>query len=108
MSAPSQSYDAHQHSDISMPDAPIKDEHQGGAGHDLDDDIYEDTGDLDFSQAMQDVWLARLPKSLWEAWSKLDADDEIEIGTLRVEGPPEDIKRVRYTLPPFLLWIFLA
>ncbi|KAI5291998.1 hypothetical protein KEM52_006693 [Ascosphaera acerosa] len=58
------------------------------------DDIYEDAGDLDFSHASQDVWLARLPRSLWDSWSKLDMDEEIEIGTIRVEGPPEDIKRV--------------
>ncbi|KAI5306911.1 hypothetical protein KEM56_006472 [Ascosphaera pollenicola] len=93
MSAPSQSFSAHPQSDISMTDAPIKEE-QHGAHDSLDDDIYEDTGDLDFSQAMQDVWLARLPKTLWEAWSKLDADEEIEVGALRVEGPPEDIKRI--------------
>ncbi|KAI5287972.1 hypothetical protein KEM54_005570 [Ascosphaera aggregata] len=74
-------------------DIAIKPEPSNHYDTSFDDDIYEDTGDLDFSQAMQDVWLARLPKALWESWAKLDADEEIEIGTLRVEGPPEDIKR---------------
>jgi hypothetical protein len=31
---------------------------------------------------------------LWEHWSKLDDDEEIRIGTVRVEGDPTDIKRV--------------
>lgn len=59
-----------------------------------DDDIYEDTGDLDFTNAAQNVWLTRIPRTLWERWSKLDDDEEIQIGTVRVEGDPTDIKRV--------------
>ncbi|KAI1913451.1 hypothetical protein LOZ12_003183 [Ophidiomyces ophidiicola] len=63
-----------------------------------DDDIYEDAGDLDFASAAQDVWLTRIPKSLWEQWSKLDDDEEIQIGTVRVEGPATDIKRISLRL----------
>lgn len=59
-----------------------------------DEDIYEDTGDLDFTSAAQDVWLTRVPRVLWEKWSKLDDDEEIQIGTVRVEGEATDIKRV--------------
>jgi transcription initiation factor TFIIF subunit beta len=59
-----------------------------------DEDIYEDAGDLDLSAAAQDVWLTRLPRPLWENWANLNDDEEIEIGTVRVEGPPTDIKRV--------------
>ena len=59
-----------------------------------EEDLYEDAGDLDFTSANQSVWLSRLPKQLWEHWAHLNDDDEIEIGTMRVEGPPEDIKRV--------------
>lgn len=59
-----------------------------------DEDIYEDTGDLDFTNAFQNVWLTRIPRTLWEQWSKLDDDEEIQIGTVRVEGDPTDIKRV--------------
>ncbi|KAL4889318.1 transcription initiation factor IIF, beta subunit-domain-containing protein [Aspergillus ambiguus] len=63
-----------------------------------DEDLYEDAGDLDFSSAGQNVWLSRLPRSLWEYWSKLDDDEEIQIGTIRIEGPPNDIKRVSLRL----------
>ncbi|KAJ5114452.1 hypothetical protein NUU61_000211 [Penicillium alfredii] len=65
---------------------------------DLDDDIYEDAGDLDFSVAGQNLWLSRLPRQLWEHWSQLDDDDEIEIGTMRIEGEPGDLKRVSLRL----------
>lgn len=65
-----------------------------GGGMISDEDIYEDTGDLDFSNSAQDVWLTRIPRPLWEKWSKLDDDEEIQIGTVRVEGDPTDIKRV--------------
>ena len=66
---------------------------------DLDDeDLYEDAGDLDFSQAGTSVWLSRLPRQLWENWANLDDDEEIEVGTMRIEQnptDPNDIKRVR-------------
>ncbi|KKZ63900.1 transcription initiation factor TFIIF subunit beta [[Emmonsia] crescens] len=68
------------------------------AGAISDDDIYEDTGDLDFSNSMQDVWLTRIPKMLWENWSRLEDDEEVQIGTIRVEGGPTDIKRVSMRL----------
>lgn len=59
-----------------------------------DDDVYEDAGDLDFSGAEPGLYLTRIPKFLWEQWSKLDDNQEIQIGTLRVEGDLSDIKRV--------------
>lgn len=59
-----------------------------------DDDIYEDAGDLDFSQAAQGLYLSRIPKYLWESWSKLEDDQEIHLGTIRVEGDLDDVKRV--------------
>lgn len=74
------------------PDPDSKDISMGGID---DEDIYEDAGDLDFSNAGQNVWLMRIPRQLWEHWSKLDDDEEIQIGTVRVEGQPTDIKRVR-------------
>lgn len=64
-----------------------------GAAFD-EDDLYEDAGDLDFSNAGQNLWLSRIPRSLWEYWSKLDDEEEIEVGTVRVEGGPNDLKRV--------------
>ncbi|OKL58405.1 hypothetical protein UA08_06093 [Talaromyces atroroseus] len=63
-----------------------------------DEDIYEDTGDLDFAQAGQNVWLTRIPADLWKHWSQLDDDEEIQIGTVRVEGEPHDIKRISLRL----------
>lgn len=67
-----------------------------------DDDLYEDAGDLDFTMASQNVWMSRLPRQLWEHWSQLDDDEEIEIGTVRIEGDVNDLKRVRPKLYPQL------
>jgi transcription initiation factor TFIIF subunit beta len=63
-----------------------------------DEDIYEDAGDLEFNTdpEFQKLYLARVPRYLWEAWSKLDDDAEIQIGTIRqtVENGPNGDKRV--------------
>jgi hypothetical protein len=60
-----------------------------------EDDLYEeDAGDLDFSQAQQQLWLSHIPRSLWETWSSINDDEEIEIGTIRVEGMETDPRRV--------------
>jgi transcription initiation factor TFIIF subunit beta len=50
-----------------------------------EDDIYEDAGDLEFNTdpKFQTLYLARVPKYMWDAWSKLDDDAEIQIGTIR-------------------------
>ncbi|KAL8733976.1 MAG: hypothetical protein Q9166_001737 [cf. Caloplaca sp. 2 TL-2023] len=65
-----------------------------------DEDMYEDAGDLDFSRAAQGLYLTRIPKYLWESWSNLDGDEEIQIGTVRVEGALEDVKRMSLILAP--------
>ena len=62
-----------------------------------DEDIYEDTGDFDLSGSGKNVWLTRIPRDLWENWAALDDDEEIQIGTIRVEGPADDVKRVCFT-----------
>lgn len=62
-----------------------------------DDDMYEDAGDLDFSNAQNGVWLTRLPKFLWENWSKIGDDEEIQLGTIRLEDPQGDNTRVGCT-----------
>lgn len=51
-----------------------------------DDDIYEETGDLEFNPdpAFQNIYLARIPKYLWQVWSELDDDTEIHLGTVRI------------------------
>jgi transcription initiation factor TFIIF subunit beta len=60
-------------------------ETQGASPAFSEDDIYEDAGDLEFNTDtnFQTLYLARVPKFLWEAWSKLDDDAEIQIGTIR-------------------------
>jgi hypothetical protein len=66
------------------PDAP------GASPAPFDDDIYEDAGDLEFNTdpAFRKLYLARVPRYVWEAWSKLDEDAEIQIGTIRIETTP--------------------
>ena len=59
-----------------------------------DDDLYEDAGDLEFAGADKGLYLTRVPKFLWETWSQLDDNQEVTIGTVRVEGGPENLKRV--------------
>jgi transcription initiation factor TFIIF subunit beta len=54
-----------------------------------DEDLYEDAGDLEFfDTTTQDnpysmVYMARVPKYIWDAWSSMDDDAEIRIGTIR-------------------------
>ena len=64
---------------------------------DSTDDGLEDGGDLDFTNAQHQLWLTQIPRSLWQECSNLGLDDEIEIGTIRVEGPPENPQRVSIT-----------
>lgn len=68
-----------------------------------DDDLYEDAGDLEFAGSDQALYLTRLPKFLWERWSQLDDNQEVTIGTVRVEGGLENIKRVRHSSSPLRL-----
>ena len=60
-----------------------------------DEDIYEDAGDLDFTYASQGLYLTRLPKMLWDNWSQLDNEQEIRLGTVRIEGQSTGVERVR-------------
>lgn len=62
-----------------------------------DDGLYEDAGDLEFVGADQGLYLTRVPKFLWERWSQLDDNQEVTIGTVRVESGPEKIKRVHHS-----------
>lgn len=61
-----------------------------------DEDIYEDAGDLDFAASSQSLYLTRIPKMLWENWSQLDDDQEILLGTVRVEGFSNQVNRVSH------------
>jgi transcription initiation factor TFIIF subunit beta len=51
-----------------------------------DDDIYEDTGELNMPRKDEksDIWLTRIPKWLYESLAKEGDDDEIEIGKIAV------------------------
>ena len=71
-------------------------------GAQSEDDVYEDAGDLDYLNSAQGVYLTRLPKFLWKNWSQLDDDQEIQLGTIRVEGTPGDVKRVCVTVSDYL------
>lgn len=62
------------------------------------DDADLDDPELDFKQAYQNLWLSKLPKHLWETLAKLGDDDEIEIGTIRVEGSMDTPHRVSLKL----------
>jgi transcription initiation factor TFIIF subunit beta len=81
------------------PDVSIKNEQEdvdmpSPAGYVDDEDGDEDAGDLDFAQAAQTLWLSHIPRSLWEDLAKLQDDDEIDLGTIRVEGPEDNPARV--------------
>lgn len=65
-------------------------------GH-SEEDIYEDAGDLDFTCSAQAVYLTRIPKFLWKTWSHLRDDQEINLGTVRVEGGLQKPSRVNYS-----------
>ncbi|KAI9749519.1 MAG: Anucleate primary sterigmata protein B [Chaenotheca gracillima] len=53
-----------------------------------DEDLYEDAGDLDLSKS-QFFYLMKIPKWLWESWADIDDDQEIRLGSVKVEQPPE-------------------
>ncbi|KAL1297590.1 hypothetical protein AAFC00_006152 [Neodothiora populina] len=76
-----------------------------------DPELYEDEedkyvdgdedGELQIQDPPRDVWLAKLPKWLWEAWSQVADDEEFEIGKLRVydEKHGSKVKLVLHDLP---------
>ena len=63
-----------------------------------EEDLYEDAGDLDFTNSKQQIFLIRLPKFLWKSWFQMDDDAEIHLGTMRVEGDLDNPKRVCHGL----------
>ncbi|KAK0668113.1 putative transcription initiation factor IIF subunit beta [Cercophora samala] len=69
---------------------PIKAEPDAGSASPFMEDLLDESADLEFYDKFKDsadkydrMYLARLPNYLWEAWSKLDDDAEIEIGKIR-------------------------
>ena len=67
-----------------------------------DDDVYEDTGDLEFPAALPNLWLGHVPRSLWEAVASLPDEEEIEIGTVRVENSNDRVSLKFHTTIPQL------
>ncbi|KAI9681197.1 MAG: hypothetical protein M1817_002479 [Caeruleum heppii] len=55
-----------------------------------DDDVYEDAGDLDFTDYDSGVFLMKVPKWLWENWAKIGDDEQIELGKIRLESCGRD------------------
>ena len=83
----------------------IKSETDGASPMAVDEDIYEDAGDLDFfdpSSNAASMYLARVPPYVWAAWDKLDDDEEIPIGTIRswVERDKTGVAKVSLVLAP--------
>ncbi|RMZ79701.1 hypothetical protein DV738_g3218, partial [Chaetothyriales sp. CBS 135597] len=86
---------------VKVEDDVVKDEPMEDDAVPYMDDPDDEGGDLDFSAAKQDVWLGHVPRTLWGVLSKLgtvDDDNEIEIGTIRVEGPESRPQRVSLLL----------
>ena len=73
-------------------DLPVKTEPFDGSPspEQLDDDIYEDAGDVDFADYSSGVFLTRIPKYLFKSWSELDDEQDVQVGTVRVEGRLEN------------------
>ena len=76
----------------------------GSPVNQVDEDIYEDTGELDFSNITQNVYLTKLPRELWDIWSTIDDDQEIRLGTVRVEEGLKDVKRVCLSMLETVFW----
>jgi transcription initiation factor TFIIF subunit beta len=77
-----------------------------GASPKFEEDVYEDAGDLEFNPdpAAQNMYMAKVPKYLWEQWATLDDDAEIRIGTIRqynVPGPDGKSKVIELL---YLVW----
>lgn len=81
---------------------------RGASPRFVDDDIYEDAGDLEFNTdpRFQSLYLARVPNYLWEAWSKFDDDAEIQIGTIR-QSTEEGGRVIHISIPPLSLYLML-
>ena len=62
----------------------------------MDEDLYEDAGDLDMNGASQSTYITRVPKYLWKYLSAGGGGQDGHIGTIRVEGDIEHPKQVSF------------
>jgi transcription initiation factor TFIIF subunit beta len=65
-------------------------------GYADDDELYEDSGDLDMLQGERAVWLVKLPQFLAERWKDIDEDEEITLGVVKVD--PNNQSQVRASI----------
>ncbi|CCX32913.1 transcription initiation factor IIF, beta subunit-domain-containing protein [Pyronema domesticum] len=63
-----------------------------------DDELYEDAGDLDILAGQRAVWLVKLPQFLAERWKDIDEDEEIVLGTVRVDNQAPSDKQLKLFL----------
>jgi transcription initiation factor TFIIF subunit beta len=89
---------------------PVRVKPEPDSGEPFAEDELDESTDLEFydktaqAGAYNRMYLARLPKYVWEAWSKLDDDEEIEIGRIRQWAlPDKTLVRLPSALP--LAWL---
>lgn len=59
-----------------------------GENGDEDEDVYEDSGDLDMAAADNKVWLVRIPKFLRDRWIEMGSSGQ-DLGTVRLNNPKD-------------------
>ncbi len=59
-----------------------------------DDDMYEDTGELDMSNP-EKLYLMRLPTWLYERWSTIDSEEPSNLGVVRVQNESDNNRKVQ-------------
>jgi hypothetical protein len=62
----------------------------------VEEDVYEDTGDLQFPTASKKTWLIRVPKDLWTGIERLKDDDTVSLGSMYVWGMPDGSQKVSF------------
>ncbi|KAK9453009.1 transcription initiation factor IIF, beta subunit [Dipodascopsis uninucleata] len=71
-------------------DEGVKKENDGN-----EDDVYEDSGDLDLSSSGTKVWLVRMPKFLRDRWVEMEDKGDQDLGTIRLrQDNPNDIRLI--------------
>ncbi len=61
-------------------------------------DDADDDPELNFDEVNQLLWTSKLPKYLWEVLAKANDDEEIELGTIRLEGAFNNPDRISLML----------
>ncbi|KAK5080520.1 hypothetical protein LTR70_008829 [Exophiala xenobiotica] len=61
-------------------------------------DDADDDPELNFDEVNRLLWTSKLPKYLWEVLAKASDDDEIDLGTIRVEGSFDNPDRISLML----------